>query len=122
VGSAINILQDQGGALQLVSSWQRKLTLGEHGKTYYAYDLEALVMCEAAKYRRYYREGCPKFLIVSYHDTIRHQLKQPFDMITKWQARYMRYLFQPFVGAMTLPYRKGALNEVDPLCWRPDFV
>jgi hypothetical protein len=23
---------------------------------------------------------------------------------------------------MTLAYRKGALNEADPLSWRPDFV
>jgi hypothetical protein len=29
---------------------------------------------------------------------------------------------QPFAGSMTLAYRKGALNEVDPLSRRPDFV
>jgi hypothetical protein len=29
---------------------------------------------------------------------------------------------QPFVGSMTLTYRKGALNEADPLSRRPDFV
>jgi hypothetical protein len=29
---------------------------------------------------------------------------------------------QPFVGTMTLAYRKGAMNEVDPFIRRPDFV
>jgi hypothetical protein len=29
---------------------------------------------------------------------------------------------QPFVGSMTLKYRKGALNEIDPLSRRPDIV
>jgi hypothetical protein len=29
---------------------------------------------------------------------------------------------QPFVGSMTLAYRKGALNEVDPISRRPCFV
>jgi hypothetical protein len=42
-------------------------------------------------------------------------------MLNKWQARYMRDL-QPFVGSMTLAHRKIALNEVDPLSRRPDFV
>jgi hypothetical protein len=42
-------------------------------------------------------------------------------MLNKWQARYLRDL-QPFVGSMTLAYRKGALNEADPLSRRRDFV
>jgi hypothetical protein len=29
---------------------------------------------------------------------------------------------QPFVGSMTLAYRKGAMNEADPLSRRPDVV
>jgi hypothetical protein len=29
---------------------------------------------------------------------------------------------QPFVGLMTLAYRKGALNASDPLSRRPNFV
>jgi hypothetical protein len=42
-------------------------------------------------------------------------------MLNKRQARYLRDL-QPFVGSMTLAYRKGALNEAGPLSGRPDFV
>jgi hypothetical protein len=42
-------------------------------------------------------------------------------MLNKRQARYLRDL-QPFVGSMTLAYRKGAMNEADPLSRRPNFV
>jgi hypothetical protein len=41
--------------------------------------------------------------------------------IVRQQARYLRDL-QPFVGSMTLAYRKRAPNEVGPLTRRPDFV
>jgi hypothetical protein len=42
-------------------------------------------------------------------------------MLNKWQARYLRDL-QPFVGSMTLAYRKGAMNEVYPISRRQYFV
>jgi hypothetical protein len=42
-------------------------------------------------------------------------------MLNKRQARYLRDL-HPCVGSMTLAYRKGALNDADPLSRRPDFV
>jgi hypothetical protein len=42
-------------------------------------------------------------------------------MLNKRQARYMHDL-QPFVGSMTLAYRKGAVNEANPLSRRPYFV
>jgi hypothetical protein len=48
-------------------------------------------------------------------------LMQPNNGLNKRQARYLRDL-QPFVGSMTLAYRKGALNEAGPLSWRTDFV
>jgi hypothetical protein len=46
---------------------------------------------------------------------------QPNNMLNKRQARYVRDL-QPFVDSMTLAYRKVALNEVDPLSRRLDFI
>jgi hypothetical protein len=46
---------------------------------------------------------------------------QPNNRLNKRQARYRRDL-QPFVGSMTLAYRKGALNEADPISRRPNFV
>jgi hypothetical protein len=41
--------------------------------------------------------------------------------LKKRQALYLRDL-HAFVGTMTLAYRKGALNEADPLNQRLDFV
>jgi hypothetical protein len=59
-GIAAVMLQDQGGGLQPVSYRARKLNQAERGNTYYAYDLEALVVCEAIKHWRCYLEGCSK--------------------------------------------------------------
>jgi hypothetical protein len=115
------MLQDQGGSLQPVSYWARKLNPTERGNTYSAYDLEALVVCEAVKHWRCYLKGCLKFLVVIDHDTLRHLLRQANNKLNKRQARYLRDL-QPFMGSMTLAYRKGALNEANPLSRRPDFV
>jgi hypothetical protein len=42
-------------------------------------------------------------------------------MLNKWPTCYMRDL-EPFVGTMTLAYRKGALHEFDPLSRRQEFV
>jgi hypothetical protein len=47
--------------------------------------------------------------------------RQPNKRLNKRQTRYLRDL-QPFVGSMTFAYRKGALNEADPLSRRPDVV
>jgi hypothetical protein len=69
---AAAMLQDQGGGLQPISYWARKLNPNEFGNTYSAYDLEALAVCEAVKHWRCYLEGCPKFLVVTDHDTLRH--------------------------------------------------
>jgi hypothetical protein len=120
VGIASVMLQDLGGGLQPVSYWARKLNPVERGNTYSAYDLEALVVCEAVKHWRCYLEGCSEFLVVTDHDTLRHLLRQP-NKLNKRQARYLRDL-QPFVGSLTIAYRKGALDEADPLSRRPDFV
>jgi hypothetical protein len=121
VGIATVLLQDQGGGLQPISYWARKLNPAERGNTYSAYDLEALGVCEAVKHWRCYLEGCSKFLVVTYHDKLRHLLWQPNNMLNNRQARYLRDL-QSFVGSMSLAYRKRALNEADPLSRRPDFV
>jgi hypothetical protein len=49
MGIAACLLQDQGGGLQPISYWARKLNLTERGNTYYAYDLKALAVCQAVK-------------------------------------------------------------------------
>jgi hypothetical protein len=115
------MLQDEGGGFQLVSYWARKLNIAELGNTYYAKDLEALAVCGAVKHWKCYLEGCSEFLVATNHDTLRHLLRQPNNMLNKREARYLPDL-QPFVGSMTLAYRKRALNEADPLSRRPYFV
>jgi hypothetical protein len=51
------MLQDQGGRLQPVSYWARKLNPAERRNTYDAYDLEAFAVCEVVKHWRCYLEG-----------------------------------------------------------------
>jgi hypothetical protein len=58
VGIAVVLLQGQGGGLQQISSWARKLDPVERGNTYFAYVLEALAVCEAVKHYMCYLEGC----------------------------------------------------------------
>jgi hypothetical protein len=118
VGIATFLLQDEGRGLEPVAYWARKLNPDERGNTYSAYCLEALAVCEAVKHWRRYLEDCFKFLVVTAsHVTLRHVLKQPNKLLNKRQASYMRDL-QPFVGTMTIAYRKGAMNEADPLLSR----
>jgi hypothetical protein len=121
MGIATVILQDQGGGLQQVSYFARKLNPAESGNTDSAYDLEALAVCEAVKHWRCYIEGCSKFHVVTYHDTLRYLCRQQNNMLNKRQTRYMPDL-QPFVRSMTLACRKGALNEADALSRRHGFV
>jgi hypothetical protein len=53
VGIAAALLQDQGGGLQPDFYWARKLTLVEHGNTYFAYGLEAFFVCETVNIRKF---------------------------------------------------------------------
>jgi hypothetical protein len=121
VGIASIVLQDQGGGLQPFAHWARKLNRAGRGNTYFAYDLEALVVYEAIKLWGCYLEGCSRFCVVTYHNTLRHLLMQPNNRLNKRQARYKRDL-QRFMGSMTLAYRKGTMNEPDPLSRRQDLV
>jgi hypothetical protein len=92
----------------------------ECGKSYSANDLEALGVCRAVRHWRCYIEGGSKFLVVSDHDTLRHPLMQPNDRLNKRHVGYVRDL-PPFVGAMTMAYRKGSRNEACPLRLHAEF-
>jgi hypothetical protein len=83
VGIAAIMLEDQGGGLQPFPYWARKLNSAERGNTYSAYDIGALSICEAVKHWRCYLEGCSKYVVVADHDTVRHLLKQPNNMLNK---------------------------------------
>jgi hypothetical protein len=93
----------------------------ERGNAYYTYDFNALAVCEVVYHWRPYLEGCLNFLVVSHHDTLRQLLSPHQTRINILQARYVRDL-QPFVGLMTLAYRKGALNEANPFSRIPSFA
>jgi hypothetical protein len=118
MGSVATFLQDQRGGLQPIS---RKPNSAERGNTYFAYDLDALAACEAVKHYRYGLEGCSMFLVVKDHGTMRHRPMQPNNTLNKRQAHFLRDL-EPFLGKMTLAYRKGALNETDQLNRRSKVV
>jgi hypothetical protein len=107
VGITTVMLRDQVGGLQPFSQWARKRNAVDRGNTYFAYDIEALAVCEALKHWMCYLEGRSKFLVVRNHDTLRHLPMQP----NKRQARHLRGV-QPFMGSMTLAYCMGAMNEV----------
>jgi hypothetical protein len=122
IGVATVMWPNQGGSLQLVSYWTRKVNPIVRGKTYSAYDLEAMAVCEAVKHWRCYLEGCSKFLVVTDHDTPPNiMLRQPNNGLNERHARHLRDL-QPFVGSITLAYRKGTLNQAHLLSRRPKFV
>jgi hypothetical protein len=88
VGIATVMLQDQGGGLQPVSYFARKLNPAVRGNTYSAYDLEALAVCEAVKHWRCYIKRCSMFLVVTHHETLRNLLKRQNNMPNKRQAQY----------------------------------
>jgi hypothetical protein len=108
------MLQDRGVGLQPICYRARKLSSAQRGNAYYAYDLDALAVCEPLKYWRWYLEGCSKFLVVTNHNTLRHMLRQPKNTLNERQARYPGDL-QWFVGSTTLAYRKRTLNEANLL-------
>jgi hypothetical protein len=60
-------------------------------------------------------------IVMTYNGTLRDLLRQSNKRLNKRLARYLRDM-QPFVCMMTLAYRKGAMNEADPLNRRVDFV
>lgn len=46
--------------------------------------------------------------------------KQHTERTNRSQVRYVRDL-RPYVGSISLAYRKGKSNEADPMSRRPDF-
>ena len=112
------LLQDQGNGLQPVEYYARKLKDAE--RNYDAYNLEALAACACIKRWRVYVEGSQQQTLVSDHDTLRHLLKQRPADLSKRQAGWVEQL-QPYANTLTMVYRKGSLNEADPISRRSDF-
>jgi hypothetical protein len=120
VGIAGVLLQeDTSGSMRPCAYWARKLKDCE--TPYSAYDREALDVVEAvSRVWRVYLLGCKCFSFVTDHATLTHLLKQSSDKLTDRQVHRVERLM-PFAQNMSILYRKGSVNEADPVSRRPDF-
>jgi hypothetical protein len=120
VGIAGVLLQeDSEGHLRPCAYWARKLKDAE--TRYSAYDKEALAVVEAvSRVWRMYLLGCKSFSVVTDHATLVHLLKQSSEKLSDRQTHWVEKLM-PYANFMRILYRKGILNEADPVSRRPDF-
>ena len=120
VGIAGVLLQeDSDGHLRPCAYWARKLKDAE--TRYSAYDREALAIVEAvSRVWRTYLLGSKCFSVVTDHATLVHLLKQSSEKLTDRQTHWVEKLM-PYANIMRILYRKGSLNEADPVSRRPDF-
>ena len=65
--------------------------------------------------------GCKCFLVVIDHATLVHLLKHSSDKWTDRQSHWVEKLM-PYANVMRILYKKGILNEADPVSRRPDFL
>jgi hypothetical protein len=101
--------------------WACKL---KNGKTIYnASDEEILALVEAIfGVWRMYLLGCTCFSVVTNHANLVHLFKQPsVDKLTYQQTHRVKK-FTKYANLMRILYRKGILNEADPVSRRPDFL
>ena len=67
-----------------------------------------------------YLLGWTFFSVVIDHGTLKHLLKQPSDKINARQGHLVERLM-PFAQSTSILYRKGSMNEADPLSSRLFF-
>ncbi len=67
-----------------------------------------------------YLLGCKWFSVVTDHATLVHLLKQSSEKLSDRQSHWVEKLM-PHANFMRILYRKGILNEADPMSRRPDF-
>jgi hypothetical protein len=100
--------------------WARKLKDAE--TRYSANDKEALAIVEAvSRVWRVYLLGCKCFSVVIDHATLVHLLKQSSNKLTDSQSHGVEKLML-YSNWMRILYKKGILNEADPVSRRPDFL
>ena len=89
---------------------------------YSAYDKEALAIVEVvSQVWRVYSLGCKCFSMITDHATLVHLLQQSRDKLTDRQSHWVEKLM-PYANEMRILYKKGILNEADPMSRRPDFL
>ena len=105
--------EDSDGHLRPCAYWARKLKDAE--TRYNAYDKEALAIVEAmSRVWRVYLLGRNCFSLIPDHATLVHLLKQSSDKLTDRQSHWVEKLM-PYANEMRILYRKGILNEADPV-------
>ncbi len=91
------------------------------GTRYNAYDKEALAIVETvSRIWKMNLLGCKRFSLVIDHATLVHLLKQPSDKLTDRKSHWVEKLL-PYAYFMRIIYKKGILNEADPVSRRPEF-
>ncbi len=65
--------------------------------------------------------GCKCFSVVTDHATLVHLLKQSSDKLTDMQTQWVEKLM-PYANLTHILYKKGILNEIDPVSRHPDFL
>ena len=68
-----------------------------------------------------YLLGCKCFSVIIDHTTLVHLLKQSSDKLIDRQSHWVEKL-TPYANEMRILYKKGILNEADPVSRRPDFL
>ena len=68
-----------------------------------------------------YLLGCKCFSVGTNHATLVHIFKQSSDKLTHRQTHWVEKLI-PYANLMRILYKKGILNEADPLSRRPDLL
>jgi hypothetical protein len=122
VGIAGVLLQeDMFGSLRPCAYLARNLKIARHDIRISAYDREALAVVEVvSRVCKVYLLGCKRVFVVTDHATLTHLLKQPSDKLADRQVHGVERLM-PFAQNMSILYRKGFVNEADPVSRLPNF-
>jgi len=117
--AGVLLLEGSQGHLRPCVYLARKLKDAE--TSYIAYNTEALAIVEiVSRVWRMYKLGYKCFLVVTDHATVVHLLKQSSNKLTDRQSHWIEKLM-PYANAIYILYKKGILNEADPVSRSPDF-
>ena len=93
--------------------------LAKNQQDYSAYDTELLgIACALAEWR-VYLEGCKNIQVITDHATLKYLPTQ--QNLGRRHAPWINKI-SPYMNYMQILYRKGELNDADPLSRRPDLI
>ena len=114
---AVLLQKQKDNSIRPVSYYAKSLNNAQ--RRYPIYDLELLAMASAVQEYRHYLEGCKKVTVLTDHATLRYLPTQ--GNLGRRHTTFVTAL-SPYFGYMDILYRKGSLNDSDPLSRRPDLV